>query len=275
MNKEGPPALITQFHHKLTKVKQILHSHFHILQSETDTRSVFPTKPKFVFQHPPNLRNILVRTNPSSKPPQTGAHTCKRPRCRTCFILITSSTVTINTANGRYTPNPKGTFHISNVIYILTCKFCDVFYVGQTDWALNFRINNHRHFRSIKKPNASFSLHTESHNTNFDIFFLVVIIHILPRTTSTSTRPLWEGAFIHGLSAKIYLFFYIFNTFPFTIPPCAYMLYSCKMFQAPEIYALQQSVVLQAWRIVRYVSPLSLQACALWIRALRSLPTHD
>ena len=73
----NPLALITRFHPKLTKIKQILHSHFHILQSDPDTRSVFPTKPRLVFQHPPNLRNILVRTNPSSPPQQTGAYICK------------------------------------------------------------------------------------------------------------------------------------------------------------------------------------------------------
>jgi len=96
----NPSALITQFHPKLTKVKQILHSHFSILQSDPDTRSVFLTKPRLVFQHPPNCRNILVRTNPSSLPPQTGAHTCKRPRCRAYSIFIAPPTVTINTDNG-------------------------------------------------------------------------------------------------------------------------------------------------------------------------------
>jgi len=43
------PSLIAQLHSKLTKVKQILHSHFHILQSDPDTRSIFPTKPKISF----------------------------------------------------------------------------------------------------------------------------------------------------------------------------------------------------------------------------------
>jgi len=71
--KSNPPALITQFHPKLTKVKQILHSNFHILQSDSDTRSIFPAKPRLVFQHLLNLRNILVRTNPSLPPHQTGA----------------------------------------------------------------------------------------------------------------------------------------------------------------------------------------------------------
>jgi len=83
-----PTTFITQFHSKLSKVKQILHSHFHILESDPDKRSVFPTKPRWVFQHPPNLKIILVRTNPSLPPPETGAHACKRTRCRICSIVI-------------------------------------------------------------------------------------------------------------------------------------------------------------------------------------------
>jgi len=49
-----------------------------------------------------------------------------------CSIFITSPTITINTANGWYTLNPKGTCHTPDVIYILTFKFCDAFYVGKT-----------------------------------------------------------------------------------------------------------------------------------------------
>jgi len=103
-------AIITQFHPKLTKVEQILHSHFHILQPDPDTRSVHPdlAKLRLAFQHPPNLRNILVRTNSSSPPPQTGVHICKIPRCRTCSVFIASPTVTINAAGGWYALNTKG-----------------------------------------------------------------------------------------------------------------------------------------------------------------------
>jgi len=118
---------------------------------------------------------------------QIGAHTCQRPRCRICSIFITSPTVTINTANGRYTLNSKGTCHTSNVIYILVCKFCDAFYVAETGCALDLRINNHRHFCTINKPVPPVSLHTESHNTNFDLSFLVTVINILPVRPTQST----------------------------------------------------------------------------------------
>jgi len=98
---------------------------------------------------------------------------------------------------------PRVECHTPNVIYTLTCKFCDAFDVGETSCALNIRINNHRHFCTINKPDAPVSFHTESHNTNFDLSFLVAIILNLPPTTDTSTRRVWENAFIHGLSAKI------------------------------------------------------------------------
>jgi len=75
--------------------------------------------------------------------------------------------------------------------------------VGETGGRLSIRINNHRYFCTINKPDAPVSLHAQSHNTNFDLYFLDAIIHTLPTRTSTSTRRLWEGAFIHGLSENM------------------------------------------------------------------------
>jgi len=95
-----------------------------------------------------------------------------------CSIFISSPTDSINTACGWFNLNPKGTCHTPNVIYILTYKFFDAFNVGETGFALNIRINNHDHFCTINKRDAPISLHTESHNTNFDLSFLVPIINI-------------------------------------------------------------------------------------------------
>jgi len=67
--------------------------------------------------------------------------------------------------------------------------------MGETGTALHIHINNHLYFCSINKPDAPVSVHTETHKTNFDLSFLVAIIHILPPTTSISTRRLWEDAF--------------------------------------------------------------------------------
>jgi len=50
----------------------------------------------------------------------------------------------------------------------------------ETGGPLNIRVNNHRHFCTINKPDAPVSLHIESHNTNLDLSFLATIIHILP-----------------------------------------------------------------------------------------------
>jgi len=66
----------------------------------------------------------------------------------------------------------------------------------------NLRINNHRHFRTIKKPDAPVSLHTESHYTNFDVSLLLAIIHILAPRISSLTRRLWEGAIILANTCK-------------------------------------------------------------------------
>jgi len=98
-----------------------------------------------------------------------------------------------------------GTCHTPNVIYILNCKFRDAFYVGETGCALNIRINNHRHsvLSTNRMPQSPYTP-SESHNTNFDLSFLFAIIHILPLTTSTSIRRLWESAFIHDLNSKMY-----------------------------------------------------------------------
>jgi len=79
--------------------------------------------------------------------------------------------VRINTANDRYTLNPKGTCHTCNVIYILTCKFCDAFYVGETGGPLNMCVNNnHRHFFITNKPDAPVSTYRVSQQQFWPIF---------------------------------------------------------------------------------------------------------
>jgi len=133
-----------------------------------------------------------------------------------------------------------------------------LFYVGETGCALNFRINNHRHFCNINKPDASVSLHTESSQHQvWSIFPGCHNPHFTPYNQHLNT-PSKEGCLYYSWFKRENLswpqpsitlklpFLYIFNTFPSTIPPCTYTVYSCKLFQAPEIYALQQSV-LQTW----------------------------
>ena len=73
---------------------------------------------------------------------------CKDKRCLTCPSLIKSYTIQSNiTQKNCKVVNHTGEYlncHSQNVVYLLTCKVCNLQYVGETAQPLHKRINGHR-----------------------------------------------------------------------------------------------------------------------------------
>ena len=74
------------------------------------------------------------------------AEKCSNKRCKTCPSLVTGptfkSSVTGRTYQVRSPCGPLGC-QSRNVVYLITCKQCDVQYVGETSQMLRSRMNNH------------------------------------------------------------------------------------------------------------------------------------
>ena len=85
----------------------------------------------------------LVTYNPSN-PRRPRDSPCGRLRCKTCPILVTTDQFSSKTTGKQYQIRCKATCKSSNLIYLISCKRCGLQYVGETEQALNERMNGHR-----------------------------------------------------------------------------------------------------------------------------------
>lgn len=91
----------------------------------------------------PNLRKLLTRAKFETEP-QIGSFPCKLPRCKCCPEIITTSQIDFAEANEVFDIKTRMTCVSKNVLYKLTCRGCNQYYIGQTGDELKQRTNLHR-----------------------------------------------------------------------------------------------------------------------------------
>ena len=140
------PFVVTYFpgaDHLRNTLRQVQH----LIDDDPYLTEVLPTPPLLAIRQPPNLKKTLVR----SRLPDTDSTTdtshllpCNRPRCQTCQLINTETTITrddtSHTLSGTYTCNSTG------LVYLIRCKKqCpDAWYIGETKQRLRERMNGHR-----------------------------------------------------------------------------------------------------------------------------------
>ena len=106
---------------------------------------------------------------------------CSDRRCMTCPNLNTSKTFKSNVTNKTYKVlNHTGedlNCHSQNIIYLLSCAFCNIQYTGETAYPMHLRMNQHR----TSKCGCE---HVINHATEFcqKHLFTYTIIEKLPGT---------------------------------------------------------------------------------------------
>lgn len=122
-----------------------------------------PIKITRCMKQPPNILRMLNMKQYFS------VNKCNRPRCKTCkIIIINSKDILINCKLIYF--NQDMNCQSKNVIYVIFCKTCDQFYIGETNMALNIRMNLHR--QHINKPEYSIlfvSSHLRHCKSNYSV----------------------------------------------------------------------------------------------------------
>ena len=152
------------------QVKTIILRNFKLLQTDSETASIFKEPPLVSFKRDKSLRNSLVKGSlPSDLQP--GTFRCSRKRCNTCSFVKSTTPI----------PWPKGLLQINdhfdctyaNVIYRISCALCSKLYIGETGRRLGNRFREHlldirNNSKEISKPVARhFNLpgHSANHMT--------------------------------------------------------------------------------------------------------------
>ena len=115
--------LITTYNLGLHSLRYILTESDHILFSDPSTHDLLLCHPSIKFCHPPNLCQLLFRTNLDPQPPRPipGSYLCQKPRCNTCSMHPRSLSLSSLVTNLIYPIHTQATCSFSNFIYLLTC----------------------------------------------------------------------------------------------------------------------------------------------------------
>src|SRR5215813_1362963 len=139
--QKDPPyvPLITTYTPQLGNLNNILQKHFNILQVSKKLRQIFPKPPRTVYRRPSNIKDILVSAKINGSQLTVGCFPCNEPRCRTCSYVTQTSCVTSFTNQYYHKIRSHITCKTSNIIYLISCKRCNLQYIGESTNSLRIR----------------------------------------------------------------------------------------------------------------------------------------
>ncbi len=128
---------ITKYNPKAPNIKHILSKHKQTLENDPIARKIFPPSSiKMVFKRHPNLKELLIRSDPYTIRPKEisnpGGTTHCGLKCDACTFLIHSTSFVCFATGRRFHIRNQITYITPNVIYLCTCKNCGLQGVGST-----------------------------------------------------------------------------------------------------------------------------------------------
>ena len=123
---------------------------------------------------------------------------CERCRCTHCKSIVESNTFASTNTGGIFKLLFGENCTSSDVIYLITCKKCQVQYVGQTHQLVPKRMNSHKFdIRSICDPsfssNVAIHFNSAEHSMDDFSFMPIDVVH------NNMDRLLKETYWIHRL----------------------------------------------------------------------------
>ena len=138
------PFVIT-FHPRLRKLGNIIHKHYHLLQSNERLKRAFSQPPMVAFRRLKNLRDMLMHSKLRREEKEDEKTACcNGARCKCCGVLVEEKVFDIN--GKQHTTLDGGTCKSANLVYAVKCGKCgDKVYIGETSMKLHERMNQHRY----------------------------------------------------------------------------------------------------------------------------------
>ena len=139
--------LVIDYHPALPDITGILRKYQPLLHCSDVLRTAVPELPIVTFRRPFNLGNHLVRAKVSKAvhPPPPLVGPCKKSRCQICPVIQTDNVIKSCVSGHSYRVKCEfANCDTSNIVYVLSCKLCDLQYVGSTVTKFRTRFNNHR-----------------------------------------------------------------------------------------------------------------------------------
>ena len=133
-----------RFSSGIKRIIGILHELQSIVGLSEDFLKVLPEKPLLSFRRPRNLKDHLVRSKLRNlEYSDKGMNKCGKTRCQVCNYIIIGTEFTSTVTGGIYHINHAFNCDSKGVVYLITFKYCNLQYVGNTVTPFRLRFNNH------------------------------------------------------------------------------------------------------------------------------------
>ena len=208
-------SFVTNYNPRLPNIAQIIHKHLPLLNASPQLNCIF-TEGSIIaaYRRPKNLKELIKPQKPTQIPPGAADNQSRRDcfkcgnNCDLCNnFLKQTSTFSSTVSNKTYQIKECIDCNTSNIIYLATCKRCNIQYVGSTSAAFKVRFRNHK--SSIKKT-CEVAIHF---NRSLHIFLDLEFIGIEAIYSNTNTdyillsrEAFWSSQLCelspHGLSKR-------------------------------------------------------------------------
>lgn len=141
---EDTLCFVSTFNPRNPNAKKILNNTMESIYDDPILNDIFK-KFKFIksSREPKSLGDFLTKSYFHSEKPIMGVNKCLKKKCKTCPSLLTTDHFYFHETNYDYKIYQSIDCTAKNVIYVLICKNCDLYYIGKTVNLRN-RMTTHR-----------------------------------------------------------------------------------------------------------------------------------
>jgi len=176
---------IIQYNPSLPNIGLTINKYWSLLNlsDKNSVKTLYKSKPILAYRRPRNLQDLLIRTKPTKNFQRCfSSSKCNRRRCSQCANIRESTNFSSSNTKEMFSLRYNTDCISTDVIYLITCKKCNMQYVGQTLQQVSKRMNNHRfHIKNCMDPqfssNVSIHFNTNNHSLRDFSFMPIDIVH--------------------------------------------------------------------------------------------------
>ena len=141
------PILVIPYDPRLPAIPAIVRRHWRTMTTDPYLKEVFPLPPLVAYKRPENIRDKLIRskvppkTNLREKRKQPGCKKCNK--CSICPYMSNCKVVKSSATSFNAEIKQEVNCLTRNVVYCITCKKCNMQYVGETERVAKERFREH------------------------------------------------------------------------------------------------------------------------------------
>ena len=127
----GVPLVVT-YNPAFKNLFQVIGKNLQLLYADKEVKKVFSPAPFVSFRSTRNLKSYLVRSKIYPLERKVGSEKCIIKRCLVCLNVSETDVFQSFQTSEQYKINHQANCNDKCLIYLLSCKVCDLQYVGST-----------------------------------------------------------------------------------------------------------------------------------------------